>query len=140
MKKQLLAILVVICTVSFSHAQSVQPARDQLIEDILQRSGAKRQIEGVWEVMEAQLAERQIDADPKIFLQVSQGLKDAYRADVLYQAVLNHFRKNFDRDRVLAFQQWLQTPLSQKVTELEMHYSTREGREERVKFAKKFRY
>ncbi|HEY3131478.1 MAG TPA: hypothetical protein VGL91_18630, partial [Acidobacteriota bacterium] len=101
MKKQSLVILVVICTVSFSNAQSSQSATDRLIEDILQRSGAKRQIEGVWEAMEAQLAERQTDADPKIFLQVSQGLKDAYRADVLYQTVLNHFRKNFDRDRML---------------------------------------
>lgn len=140
MRKLLLAMVVAAGVLSMCPAQSGALTNDQLIEDVLLRSGAKRQIEGVWEVMEAQLAERQTDADPKVFVQVTEGLKEAYRADALYQAVLNHFRKNFDRDRMLAFQQWLQTPLSQKVTELEKHYSTPEGRQELVKFARKFRY
>jgi hypothetical protein len=139
MRRLLLGITLLACAVGFARAQA-DVAADRLTEDVLQRSGAKRQIESIPEAMELQLAQRENESDPQLFSQISLIFRESYRAEVLYKAVFDHFKKNFDKDRMLALQQWLHSPLSQKITELEIHSSSSEGRAERVKFIKTFRY
>src|SRR5215510_9816904 len=76
--------------------------RDALIAEALEISGTKKEIESIPAQIRAQFDARQTPVRPEDKTRVIRILTDAFRPDVLYSAVRNAFRSNFDAQRMEA--------------------------------------
>lgn len=124
MVKKLVFVIMILCAFNLSYAQFDQ---NSLIEEVLELSGAKKQIEQIKDIVNAQSAQHQNELEPEMFEKFSRVMNGSYRGDVLYKNVVNYFKDNFDQGRLLVILDWLNSPLSQKMTRLEVAASTVEA-------------
>lgn len=136
-KVLLLSIILIVNVCSFSYAQYDQ---NTLIAEVLELSGAKKQVEQIPDIVNAQLTQRQMEVKPEVYEKVSRIMAESYKANTLYQDVVNYFKNNFDQNRLLVILEWLQSPLSQKMSRLEIQASTAEAMQEMRNFAAQLQY
>lgn len=106
-----------------------------LIDRVLQLSGAKKQLEEIPDYFDAQSVQYQTKMKPEVYTKVRQIMEDAFRSETLYQAVVNYFKDNFDRQKLITVLDWLEFPLTKKMSQLEVESSSVEAIQEMKKFA-----
>ena len=110
-----------------------------LIEEVLELSGAKKQILQIPAVCQSQLSERQGRMKPADYARLSQIIAESYRPDTLYKAVSDTFKSRFDEKRLLAVRQAWHSPLFKRIAALEAQASTPEGARRMQEFAVELR-
>lgn len=110
-----------------------------LIEEVLELSGAKRQVLEIPALCQSRLAERQGRMKPAEYARLSQVVAESYRPDTLYKAVTDTFKKRFDEKRLLAVRQAWHSPLFKRITALEAQASTPEAARRIQEFAVQLR-
>lgn len=110
-----------------------------LIEEVLELSGAKKQILQIPAVCQSQLSERQGRMKPADYARLSQIIAESYRPDTLYKAVSDTFKSRFDEKRLLAVRQAWHSPLFKRIAALEAQASTPEGARRMQEFAAQLR-
>src|SRR4030095_10846643 len=89
--------------------------RDALIAEALEISGTKKALESIPMQIRAQYDARQNPLKAEDKTRVVRILTEAFRADVLYGAVRNAFRTNYDPQRMGFVVAQLRTPLFRKI-------------------------
>jgi hypothetical protein len=98
-----------------------------LIEEVLELSGAKRQVLQIPALCQSRLSERKGRMKPADYARLSQIVAEAYRPDTLYKAVTDTFKNRFDEKRLLAARQAWHSPLFKRISALEAKASTPEA-------------
>jgi hypothetical protein len=94
--------------------------RDALIAEALEISGTKKALESIPMQIRAQYDARQNPLKAEDKTRVVRILTDAFRPDVLYGAVRNAFRTNYDPQRMSHVMTQLRSPLFKKIAALEL--------------------
>lgn len=129
----LFSLVIVISVFDFSYAQ--QGKIDALVKEVLEISGAKKQIQQIPEMVKSHMAQRQGETDPKVYETIRKIMIESYQADALYQAVAESLQKKFDAQSLSAVLQWHRSPLSRKITQLEVQSSSPKALQEMQQFA-----
>jgi len=109
--------------------------QDAIIREVLELTGAKKQIQQIPDMVSSQLGQRQKEMDPTVYDGVKQITADSYKADALYETVAAKFKENFDQPRLSTVLEFARTPLAKKMTQLELQAATPQGIQELQKFA-----
>ena len=111
-----------------------------LIEEVLELSGAKRQVLEIPALCQSRLSERQGRMKPADYAKLSQIVAESYRPDTLYKAVTETFKSRFDEKRLLAVRQAWHSPLFKRISALEAQASTPEAARRLQEFAAELRH
>jgi hypothetical protein len=117
-------ITLVLLPCALSLAQPDQPHRDSLIAEMLNLSGARRQTEQMPISVHDVFTEMKLDVDAGTTGRIKKMIDESYHADSIYSSLFRHIRKNFDNAHITALIQWLRTPKTQKVVQLEIEAGT----------------
>jgi Domain of unknown function (DUF4124) len=109
--------------------------RDALIAEALEISGTKKALESIPMQIRAQYDARQNPLKAEDKTRVVRILTEAFRADVLYSAVRNAFRTNYDPQRMGFVVTQLRTPLFKKIATLELAASEPGAKQDLERFA-----
>ncbi len=104
------------------------------VEEILELSGIKRQIEGMAEWITPSL-EPYRTQHPKLHELMHRIMKESYTPDTLNRMVFNTLSAHFDQTRFTSILEWYHSPLAQQITRLEVEASTPEGAQDMQQFA-----
>ena len=94
--------------------------RDALIAEALELSGTRKALESVPAHIKLQLESRQTALKPPDQARATKILADAFRPEVLYNAVREAFRSNYDPQRMGVVMAQLRTPLFKKIVAREL--------------------
>jgi hypothetical protein len=116
-------------------AADPNPPERALIEEVLTLYGVKEQMAQLPALLEAQLEREREQYPPQVYQVLRQAFAEAYRADGLYAKVIAHFEATATPEQLLAAREWLRTPLSQKMTRLEVEAASPQSQEKIPEFA-----
>ncbi|MDP2924330.1 MAG: hypothetical protein Q8O30_11550 [Candidatus Omnitrophota bacterium] len=105
-----------------------------LIEKVLELSGIKRQMEQIYTHVIEGYAQHRDSIAPKFYELGSKIIRETYSIGRIYKDVRDYFDNYFERERITAVEEFLESPLSKKITELEVQVSSPEALEEIKKF------
>ncbi|MEK7307940.1 MAG: hypothetical protein AAB089_02610 [Nitrospirota bacterium] len=117
--------------------------KNKIVEEILELSGFRKQIENFPSVVQAQLAESKNKLKPEkpeVFEIVSKTISESYKSETMYQVVSDNLIANFDMNYYTVLLNWLHSPLSKKMSQLEEQASTPQALQEMKEFAAKLQY
>lgn len=130
-----LGALVLMSTWVPSHAQGTKADPNPLVEEVLELSGARRQIAQIPAVVQAGAAQQKTGLKPEDEAKINRIIAESYQVDALYQTVRAHLQQHFDRQRFGVLLQWLRSPLARKISGLEVRASTPQAVQEMQQFA-----
>src|SRR3989442_3983273 len=102
------------------HVRPVEGERDGVIAQALELSGTRKALDAVPAQIKLQLEARQTGLKPPDKARATKILADAFRPEVLYGAVRDSFRSSYDPQRMSLVMAQLRSPLSKKITALEL--------------------
>jgi len=126
----LFGFVALITCAGLSPAHAGAGEASQLVEEVLERSGANRQLAEIQAQIEAQGRERAAQLDPKAQAAVTQIMARAFRPEFLYAITKESFVADFDPQQATALLTWLQSPLSRRIVEFEVRAAAPQAREE----------
>jgi len=106
---------------------------EQLVRTLMQKSGLKKQIEQIPQLMQAELDRQQEDSSnisKEDFNRFSRIMKSAFDPKTIHAAVQKHILLNMAENDMKEVLSWLDSPLGTKITKLEEDASTAEAFEE----------
>ncbi len=109
---------------------AVDNNNDQLVQTLMQKSGMKKQIEQIPQLLQAELERQKMEAkgiSPEEFNRFSNIMRSAFDAKTIETSVQTYIKQNlseYDTKKVL---EWLDSPLGKKITKLEEDASTAEA-------------
>ncbi|MFA6282318.1 MAG: hypothetical protein WCY05_07455 [Candidatus Omnitrophota bacterium] len=109
-------------------------SRNALIEKVLLLSNIKEQSEAIPLLAKDEYSQYKTRIAPEIFTQGDKTIADSYNGSEIYKLVFEYFKDNFNREYILAVKEFLSSPLSEKISELEQKVSTPQGLGEMKKF------
>ena len=118
-----------------STKESVVTDELSLIEEVIDLSGLKRQIDQVPGFMQSQLTQKQQELKPEVFAVLNKVITESFRADIFQQYVKEYFKNNFDKERLMAVRKLWSLPLAKKMTQLEIQGSASTALEDKKAFA-----
>lgn len=98
-----------------------------LIEKVLMLANIKEQSQAIPLLAKDEYSQYKTRIDPDIFVQGDKTIADSYNGSEIYKLVFEYFKDNFNREYILAVKEFLSSPLSEKISELEQKVSTSEG-------------
>ena len=107
---------------------------DEEVEAILELFGVRAQIDQMPEIILAALAQHQTRMEPEIYGALRTAFEQSFTAEALYDEVAATFTRQAEQKRFVAALAWLNTPLSKKMTALEVAAGTAEAVQEIQKF------
>jgi uncharacterized small protein (DUF1192 family) len=116
-------------------AEEQENANRPLVEEVLELYGVKEQVSQVPALLQAQLERERAEHAPGVYSALRDAFAHAYEPEKLYQKVIAHFESNSNREQLLAARKWLETPLSQKMTRLEVAAGRPEAQQEMQEFS-----
>jgi len=132
----LLAVLLAgVCFSLPAGAAEEGKANRALILEVLELYGVKEQVAQVPLLLQAQLEQERGEHPPEVYQALRQAFAQAYAAETLYEKVVAHFEAAATAEQLLAAREWLRTPLSQKMTRLEIAAGAPQAQEEMQEFA-----
>lgn len=123
--------LVIILLPSIDYAETKKV--DQLILELMAKSGLDQQIQQFPLLMQAAVLQQEEKAEPNQrlskdkFEEFSRIVNTAFHAQVLRYGVQKHIRSGLNEREIEAVLSWLNTPLGQKITAMEESASTPEA-------------
>lgn len=132
-------------TVHYTQTQpppdAVETPRDlaALVDQVLDRSGAKRAIAQIPRHVQAGIRERNAQLSPATLATLSDIMTQAFSAETLYTRVREAFIKQGDPRRLELMLGFLQSPLAKQMIELELDATSPEGLAEIKQFAERLK-
>lgn len=125
-------LLCIVVTVSISYAEN-QPEIDSIIEEVLILSGLKQQIEQIpghlkSQKLPPQLSQQQHNTIARI-------LSESFQPQFLNEEIKEYLRQGFTDERAWQLLVWLRSPLSRKMSQLEVHATAAESIPDIERFA-----
>jgi len=121
------------------HAQTP----DENIKKVLELSGLNKQIELLPAQIKSGFDQEQQGAQRKLtpeeYDRLLKIMMDAYNASDLKQSMVDYFKEHYDHDQISAELKILNSPLSKKMTELEIQASTPEATQEIQKYVEQLK-
>ncbi len=118
-----------------SSAPALSPVDEaMLIDQVLDQSGIRKQLQQIPAQISMQLAARKQEYKPEVYAILERSMTESFRANTLYQLAKDCFRKNFDAQKMQDTLTWLQSPLFRKFSGLEMNLSDPKVRAEVKEF------
>lgn len=105
-----------------------------IITQILELSGIKKEIEQIPDHFNAFSKEQESRMPPELYAKFTQATNESFQPELIYEHVLNYLKVYFNRERFLAVLNWLESPLSKKMSQLEVEASTPEATEQMEDF------
>ncbi|MDY7233223.1 hypothetical protein [Hyalangium rubrum] len=120
MTMRLLAATCLCLLASFAHAQEAAADPDAVVREILELSGARKQIEQLVANSQSEIGDARGQLKPKEQKQFQASMQRVFQTEPLYQALFAHHRGAYDAKKSAAVLEWLRTPLARKAVELEV--------------------
>lgn len=98
-----------------------------LIDKLLEVSNIKKQAQSIPLLAKDEYSQYKTRINPDIFAQGDKIIADSYSGNETYKLIFEYFKDNFNREYILAVKDFLNSPLSGKISELEQKVSTPEG-------------
>ncbi len=118
-----------------SATAATKPAdRRKLVEEVLERFGVNQQIAQIPTRIQAQLQQRRSELSPQIYAELSGILPDAFRTELLDARTIKNFEAKANKEQLLSALEWLRSPPSKKMTQLEVEVGTPEGQRQLREF------
>jgi len=112
--------------------------KNLLAKEVLELSGTKKQISQIPQFLEGSLAGQKGKLDEQTFNTLCNIMRDAFKAETLYENLESTFIKNIDTKTLKDTKLWYQSELAKKITKLEIKASTPDSMQEMQKFAENF--
>ena len=103
---------------------------NQLVQTLMHKSGLKKQIEQMPQLLQAELDRQQMEAKgltQEDFNKISRLARSAFDAKTIHAAVQTYIKSNLPENDTRAVLEWLDSPLGKKITRLEEDASTAEA-------------
>jgi hypothetical protein len=103
---------------------------DQLVQILMHKSGLKKQIEQMPQLLQAELDQQQMETEgltKEDFNRFSRLAKSAFNAKTIHAAVQTYIKLNLPENDTKAVLEWLDSPIGRKITRLEEDASTVEA-------------
>jgi len=103
---------------------------DQLVYTLMQKSGLKKQIEQMPQLLQVELDRQQVDVNripQEEFNRFSKIARSAFDAKTIHAAVQTYIKLNLSENDMKKVLEWLDSPLGTKITKLEEDASTAEA-------------
>jgi hypothetical protein len=103
---------------------------DQLVQILMHKSGLKKQIEQMPQLLQAELDQQQAEAmglPEEDFNRIRSLARSAFDAKTIHDAVQTYIKLNLSENDMRAVLEWLDSPLGKKITRLEEDASTAEA-------------
>ncbi len=124
-------IFLCILLPSLSFGEETQQSKNKLILEILEKSGAKQQIEAIPMVVQSliqiQLAAQGMNNNQELSLAIQKSFEKFFLAENMIKAITKHFEANFNRTHLEKYLEWLNTDFGRKITDLEIKGSSPEA-------------
>jgi hypothetical protein len=105
-----------------------------LVDTVLEISGAKKQLVNIQSQAVDAYSWYKDKLTPQLYDEGNRIIAQAYGSDKLYKSLSKYFMDNFNRARLLAVKQYCESPLAQRITDLEIKASSQEGFQELKNF------
>lgn len=138
MKVGRIAILAMICLSFVTTVRAEVNTRQQVVEQIMELSGAKEMFIQIPEQMQMQYQPGNSPTDKVKYEKIMAILKETYVPEAMYKNAVNNFLNNYDETRFKKMLELLNQPLEKKMAELEHQASTPESSKDFEAFAKSF--
>jgi hypothetical protein len=136
----LLAFLLVLTLPAL--AQEAGPGSEAevhaLLDEVLDLYGVKAEVSLLPALLQAQLENEQAGYPPEVYTVLREAFGEAYRADGLYQTLLEHMAANAEPGHLEAAREWLRGPLAQKLVQMEIEAGSPEAQGELQTFMDEF--
>lgn len=126
-------VLVLTLPVPAQEADGEAEAR-VLLEEVLDLYGVKAQVDQLPGLLQAQLENEESGYPPEVYGVLREAFGEAYRADVLYQTLLEHMAGNAEPGHLRAAREWLRGPVARKLVQMEIAASSPQAQEELQSF------
>jgi len=106
---------------------------DQLVQTLMQKSGMKKQIEQMPQLLQAELDQQQAEAKgipQEEFNRFSGIARSAFNPKMIHAAVQTYIKLNLSENDMKEVLEWLDSPLGTKITKMEENASTAEAYKE----------
>lgn len=103
---------------------------NQLVQTLMHKSGLKKQIEQVPQLLQAELDQQQMEAKgltQEDFKKISRMARSAFDAKTIHDTVQTYIKSNLPENDTRVVLEWLDSPLGRKITRLEEDASTAEA-------------
>ena len=103
---------------------------NQLVQTLMEKSGLKKQIEQMPQLLQAELDQQQMEAKgltQEEFNKISRLARSAFDAKTIHSAVQTYIKSNLPENDMRGVLEWLDSPLGRKITKLEEDASTAEA-------------
>lgn len=118
-------------------------AKSDLIEQVMELSGVKKQIYLISANVNDQLLQQQQqqegNANTEENIAFRNVMTESFQGQMLYQTVVEYLKRNFDEERITSVLEWLRSPLSQKISRLEEEASTPQAAQEITNFSEQLK-
>ncbi len=99
--------------------------KNKVTEEILEISGTKKQLEQDLKLKENQYAEEfKTNTDPETYALILNSIQESYNSDLANKVIADTLKENFDQKHFQDILEWLRSPLSKKITQLEVEFLT----------------
>ena len=129
--------LLVICFLSIS---DVTAADQESASELYVRSGLEKQMQGVGPALVAgyqnnyRNSKEHTSRDEKIYQNIGQVIENSFDTQVMRETVVNGVMENISESDMKLILAWLDSPVGNKITELEERAGSKEGMEETQEF------
>ena len=116
---------------------------DQLVQTLMQKSGMKKQIEQMPQLLQAELDQQQAEAKgipQEEFNRFSGIARSAFNPKMIHAAVQTYIKLNLSENDMKEVLEWLDSPLGTKITKMEENASTAEAYKEMQAIGAKLLY
>ena len=134
----LLLLMVLLGWTSLSYAQE-NVDQQKVVQEVMELSGIKAQLDQMGQIDDQILADAIRGAKGGQWLQeLSQSVKESYKAIGSYQMVVDYFLLNYHQERFSSLLESLKSPLLRKITQLEIEAGTPEQLQKAQAFLNEF--
>ena len=139
--KSAIKFVCVILTIFFVfyNILAAQDSKSDSIKQILEKSGARQQINEINLVVQAlipsQMSAYGAGENPELSEYITNNLSNYYSGDEILGKIENHFLKIYNKKYITRIMKWYDSELAKKIVEMEVKASTPEGVTEIISYS-----
>ncbi|MDD4955739.1 MAG: hypothetical protein PHP17_06870 [Candidatus Omnitrophica bacterium] len=109
--------------------------KNSLLGKVFELSNVKKQIESIPAHVADEYSQYKERIPADVYDRGGQIMAEAYNSNDIYSSIVNYFNANFKREYLVKIKEFMSSPLSEKIVELENKASTSKGLEEMKEYA-----
>lgn len=122
-------------SLAISNEKYAELEKNSLLDKVFELSNVKKQVESIPAHVAEEYSQYKERIPAKIYEEGSQIMAEAYSSNDIYSSIADYFSANFRRDYLMKIKEFMSSPLSEKIINLENKASTSKGLEEMREYA-----